>query len=1136
MFGIRRCYMLDSIRHWLSCAGFTPHETCHLWRADVLSLHVVSAALITLAYFSIPFTLLYFVRQRKALTLQWIFVCFFLFIVACGTTHLMEMVVIWYPLYWGSGGIKVITALASVPTAILLVRLIPQASRLPGPLDMERANSNLGREVVERKRAENEVRRINEALEARVAESTQQLETANRELVHESGERQIVERGLRDSECRLRAVFDSVLSAVIVMNAKGEIIDWNPRAEIMFGWTRAEVLNREVAETIIPVQMRDPHRQGLSHFLTNGESPLLGHFVEMPAVHRGGRDLWVELSISPLKSGEEITFCAFLNDVTERKRSEEAVRASQRMLQAVIDNSTVGIYVKDLEGRYLLANRRYEELFQLTREWIIGKTDFDIFPKEHAEAFRAVDLQVLATGRATQMEEVALHDDEPYTYLSRKCPLQDATGRIYGVCGISTDITQRKRDEELRAQHTEFVEFSNDAIMTKTPQGIITSWNPGAERLFGYSAAEIVGEPMSILFPEERIAEETDILAKIAGGERVGHFDTTRLRKDGTLIDVSVSISPIKNALGGIVGASTIARDISERRRTERELDMHLERLELLGLITRAIGQRRDLPGIFQEVLRSLGEGMPIAFGCICLYDSTAEVLTVASVGVASKAVAADLGLPELAQITIDQNGLARAVRGESVYEPDTAEVASHFLQRLAHAGLHALVATPLLFESTVFGVLIVARRAPYSFSSGEYAFLGQLSAHVALAVYQVEANITLRQAYEDLQHAQQTLIQRERLSALGQMAGGIAHDINNAIAPVALYIESLLESERALSTEGSRYLQVIQRAIDDVATTVKRMGVFYRRRDLPLTMLPIRIDDLVEQVIDLTRARWSDMLQRRDAVIEMRREVKPDLPALMGIGSEMREALVNLIFNAVDAMPDGGILTLRADVTAEGSSVLLEVVDTGVGMDEDTRHRCLEPFFTTKGEHGTGLGMAMVYGMVRRHSGDIEIESAIGRGTTVRLIFHRLTTSLGAPSEVVPAVRVLERLRILVVDDEPLLLNALRNFLEGDGHVVDTANDGREGIDAFDMARRQGEAFDVVISDLGMPSVGGRAVASAIKRRSPMTPVILLTGWGERLATEGDIPPHVDRVLSKPVKRNQLREALATSRQSVGP
>ena len=195
--------------------------------------------------------------------------------------------------------------------------------------------------------------------------------------------------------------------------------------------------------------------------------------------------------------------------------------------------------------------------------------------------------------------------------------------------------------------------------------------------------------------------------------------------------------------------------------------------------------------------------------------------------------------------------------------------------------------------------------------------------------------------------------------------------------------------------------------------------------------------------------------------------------------------------------------------------------------MDEATRIRCLEPFFTTKGERGTGLGLAMVYGVMQRHSGDIEIESEAGRGTTMRLNFAA-APAVAAPGTAAPgADPVPKNLRILVVDDDPLLLKSLYDTLTDDGHTIVTANGGQQGIDAFAAALAGDVPFDVVLTDLGMPHLDGRQVASFVKGASPSTPVILLTGWGQRLLADNDTPQDVDRVLSKPPKLRDLREAL---------
>jgi signal transduction histidine kinase/ActR/RegA family two-component response regulator len=647
-----------------------------------------------------------------------------------------------------------------------------------------------------------------------------------------------------------------------------------------------------------------------------------------------------------------------------------------------------------------------------------------------------------------------------------------------------------------------------------------------------------VGKPMAMLIPPERSTEEPTILARIARGETTDHFETVRMRKDGTKIDVSITISPIRDTRRLIVGASTIARDITDRRLAQAKVQAQLARLNLLQHVTRAIGERQDIQSIFQVVIRTLEEQLPVDFCCICLYDPADNCVIVTAIGLRSEALAMDLAMTRQARIEIDQNGLSHCVRGRLVYEPDISCVPFPFAQRLARGALRSMVAAPLLVESKVFGVLIAARQQPHSFSSGECEFVRQISEHVALAAHQAQLYSALQQAYDDLRQTQKAVMQQERLLALGQMASGIAHDINNAISPVALYTESLLEREPGLSPRARSHLETIQRAIDDVAQTVARMREFYRQREPESMLLPVNMNALVGQIVDLTRARWSDMAQRRGIAIEMRIELASELPTIMGADNEIREALTNLIFNAVDAMPDGGPLTLRTRV-AQGDEevrsqksptsefVQVEVIDAGSGMDENTRRRCLEPFFTTKGERGTGLGLAMVYGAIQRHSANIEIESEVGKGTTVRLSFPVPTTRAPA-AEVSASAGAVPPLRVLVVDDDPLVLESLRETLTADGHGVTTADGGQAGIDTFLAARAQGNPFPVVITDLGMPYVDGRRVSSAIKTAAPQTIVLLLTGWGQRLVAEGDIPPHVDHVLSKPPRLRALREALA--------
>ncbi|HZE91842.1 MAG TPA: PAS domain S-box protein [Rhizobacter sp.] len=890
-----------------------------------------------------------------------------------------------------------------------------------------------------------------------------------------------------------------------------------------------------IAEGDLAARVQDPRGDELGQFGSSFNA-MAGRIQAQAASLQHSRD---ELELRVRERTAELEV-----EIAERERAERGIRESQQLLQAIIDNSAAAIYVKDLQGRYLLVNRRYAELFHARPEALIGKSDHELFDKEAADAIRAMDQRVAAAALPLIEEEVAPLDDGPHTFVSVKCPLRDQHGTLYGVFGISTDITDRKLAEDaLRASEERtrlIVDTALDAVVTMNRAGVITGWNPQAETTFGWTRAEAMGQVLAetIIPQRHREAHQRGLEHYLATGEAAvlnKRIELSALRRDGQEFPIDIAITPIRSA--DSVGFSAFVRDITDSRLAESHLRAQLERMQLLDQITSAIGERQDLQSIYQVAVRSLEEQLPVDFSCVCRYDPVDHALTVISVGVGSQALALDLAMTEQARIEIDQNGLSQCVLGHLVHEPDLDASPFPFPQRLVRGGLHSMVAAPLLAESQVFGILVAARHAKHSFSSGECEFLRQLSGHVALAAQQARLHGALQQAYDDLRQSQQTVMQQERLRALGQMASGIAHDINNAISPVTLYTQSLLEREPGLSERTRDYLQQIERAVGDVASTVARMREFYRQREPQLHLAPVQLNSLVAQVNDLTRARWSDMPQHRGIVIESQMRLAPDLPAIMGVESEIREALINLVFNAVDAMPEGGTLTLLTRVEqAPGPhaptplrQVSVEVTDTGSGMDEATRRRCLEPFFTTKGERGTGLGLAMVYGIVQRHSADIHIDSMVGRGTTVRLRFAVPDLAVGTePTAAAVADAAPLRLRILVVDDDPLLLKSMHETLEREGHSVSTANGGQDGIDAFRAAQAGGQAFAVVITDLGMPHVDGRKVAIAVKQSSPSTPVIMLTGWGQRMVAEGDVPDHVDEVLSKPPKLRELRNALS--------
>jgi PAS domain S-box-containing protein len=774
-------------------------------------------------------------------------------------------------------------------------------------------------------------------------------------------------------------------------------------------------------------------------------------------------------------------------------------------------------------------------------------------PDDLARTHDAVDRQVVHGEAVDNFESRFRHKDGTYRMLSWRSRAQD--GLLYATARDVTDaaaagealraakeqlelrVAERTRElaranESLGTSERRFralIEHGSDSIAMIDKNSRIIYLSPAVANIEGYQPEELLGSlSTDATHPDDLpvVGAAVETLLKEPG--KPISLVWRRRHKDGRWIWLEgVATNMLDDPS---VGAIVINyRDITERLDHESRLAEQMQRLALMARITRGIGERQDLRSIFQVVLGSIEDELPVDFCAIGLYDMGENRLTINCVGARSETVAARLDMSENAIVPVDENGLARCVQGHVVYEPDIAQSKLPFPTRLASAGMRSLVIAPLLVESQVFGVLITARRTPDAFSSGECEFLSQASEHTALAANQAQLYGALQRAYDDLRASQQQVMQQERLRALGQMASGIAHDINNAISPVALYTEALLERETTLSPRARSQLEIIQRAVDDIAQTVARMGEFYRLREPQLSLAPVDLNKLVGQVIALTRARWSDMAQQRGAAIEVRTELAANLPPIAAVESQIRDALINLVFNAVDAMPEGGPLIIRTGLAAGTRSqiVLLDVEDKGIGMNEDTRRRCLEPFFTTKGTRGTGLGLAMVYGVAQRHGANLEIESEPGKGTLMRMSFA-IAQAAEVPVGNSPQPAPPAPLRILIVDDDPLLLKSLRDALETDGHEVVSANGGKAGIEAFVESHAEGRPFPVVITDLGMPHVDGRKVASTIKGSTPETLVLMLTGWGRRLVAEGDVPPGVDQVLSKPPKLIELRAALA--------
>ncbi len=458
----------------------------------------------------------------------------------------------------------------------------------------------------------------------------------------------------------------------------------------------------------------------------------------------------------------------------------------------------------------------------------------------------------------------------------------------------------------------------------------------------------------------------------------------------------------------------------------------------------------------------------------------------------------------------------------------DAGAIASTDVQRDTRLGhpifavlsMRSLLVQPVRINNVLVGALALAWfHEAHRFAAQELRLVEAIARQAAITM--------------ELRHAHEQVSQQERLRAVGEMASGIAHDFNNALVPVVGFADTLLLVMKpgASPAEVERwrgYVETIQTTALDAAGVVKRLREFYRPNSDERAQA-VDVTHLAEQVRSITQPRWKDQALASGREITFELDCVP-LPPVAGSARELREALTNLVFNAVDAMPDGGTirLTTRLEVRAAGPDgpaatpyACIAVSDTGIGMNEETRRRCLEPFFSTKGEHGTGLGLSVVFGIVQRHGGTIELTSEVGCGTTTTIVLPvGVCQAVGDP---LPDAETARRgLHVLVVDDETHVRAVLAEFLAAGGHSVEQAENGQQAWATYSAGR-----FDVVVTDCAMPGLSGEQLAAMIEQSGRGTPVIMVTGFGDFMNVDGGRPRGVARVLTKPVTLDAFTDAL---------
>jgi len=722
---------------------------------------------------------------------------------------------------------------------------------------------------------------------------------------------------------------------------------------------------------------------------------------------------------------------------------------------------------------------------------------------------------IVVTGTMTDADAVDLLQLGAADYLlkDRLARLGDAVRTVLHqrtLRGAQAAAEGARRTSEARAEIlAQILDQCDQPVMVTTPDGQVLLGNAALCGLLACSEEALRERNwFRALTPPEWAPLQAE---KLAGLDRIGQsvrYAMEIVRTDGARVPVEVLARLLRPSAEVPAYYAVFFTDLRECQRAARDLAMRTRQLEAVRTIGEAINRELDLPRVLRLITTSIAELVGYGTVTTYLWDDQDQCL-VPRAWSTDDAVPPDGRAPvRLGEELVGQVAAERV--GRIVSDPSTAGIGT---RRLGFA-------EPLLYQDRLVGILSVENDAP--FTEEHRAILRLLAPQAAIAIEHARVFQLQQTMYRDLQRAQAELVRTEKLRAVGQMAAGVAHDLNNKLAVIIGQTDLLRFQGTDARLEGA--LAAIHAAGQGGAEVVRRLQDFARQRP-QAPLVPLDLASVVAEALEITRPHWGGTAQRHGAVVQIQNRV-PAGVAILGNAGEVQEALVNLILNAVDAMPAGGSLELHTTGVAAdsdpsaGSAVDLAVTDTGIGMSEEVRHQVFEPFFTTKGPQATGLGLAVVYGIMKRHGGRVAVDSAPGHGTTVTLRFPaaplgaeiRSPTTAGAPR------------RILVIDDDPAVRDTICGLLQVFGHVVLAAASGAEGLRVLETATPQ---VDLVITDLVMPGMTGWEVARAIKSSRRPLPVVLLTGWGELDQPTGEAGL-VDRTLSKPIGSQDLLQVVA--------
>jgi PAS domain S-box-containing protein len=873
----------------------------------------------------------------------------------------------------------------------------------------------------------------------------------------------------------------------------------------------------------------------------------------------------------------------------ELRRYMHQLVESEERLRIVTDNARVGLVIVSQDRRYIYANDAYAEILGLPTPAIVGQRVSDVLADIYEEQIGP------RLDRAFAGERVAYELYKPVAggdchYTVRYEPTK-VNGAVTMVVVVITDITAHKQAGTAPLRLAAIIEFSEDAIIGKDLNSIVTSWNKGAERIFGYTAGEMVGTSIMRLIPADRWEEENQILGKIKSGESVEHFETLRQTKDGRLIDVSVTASPIKDATGKPIGVSKVARDITERKRAEQQLNLlntcvsnlndivliteadpidepgprivfvneAFERItgytsaETLGRSPRFLQGERTDRRVLTEIRESLAQRQPIRRQIINYGKDGTEywldmdivpICDIAGKCTHFAAIERDITERKRAEEQIVEQAalldkardaiLVRDLEGKILFWNKGAERMYGWTRQEA-VGRNVsdiFYTNPKRFEE-VNGLTI---------SQGEWH--GELQ-HLTKDRREltIEARWTLIRDNEghpksvlaintditDRKKLEAQFMRAQRMESIGTLAGGVAHDLNNILAPIMMSIDILKEISE--NPQARSILETIEVSAKRGADIVRQVLSF--ARGLEGQRIEVQPKHLLKDLENIIKDTFP-----KD--IRLQFSIPNDIWTILGDPTQVHQILLNLCVNARDAMPNGGNLTIGVEncvldeqyaamnIQAKpGRYVNISVTDSGTGMPADLIDKIFEPFFTTKAlNKGTGLGLSTVMAIVKSHDGIVNVYSEPGKGTTFKVYLPAMETSTEARKEQAEAASLPRGNgeTILVIDDEASILTITSQTLQAFGYRVLTAADGADALSVYVQNRND---IAVVLTDMMMPVLDGPATIHALLRINPAVKIVAASGLNANGGVAKASGAGIKHFLTKPYTAGTLLKVM---------